>query len=209
MPAVADDGTLYLSYRVRNSTESTNCLAAVSPDGTLKWQHYSDLRPDSIVLTDDGGVLVITAGGVSSFGSDGALQWEAESSSPLSRRSSITRDGHLLVASATYAYPEPVHSAMLCLAPDGQWVADRQLDFPAGIYLYDVVSDDEGRFYLAQAALYEEEGELAEQTGVFAYSESGELLWQYFTEEPAGGLAIGSDKTLYFTSNSRLYALAD
>jgi len=209
MPAVADDGTLYLSYRVHSAAESTNCLAAVNPDGTLKWQHYSDLRTDSIILTDDGGVLVITAGGVSSFGPDGALQWEAESSSPLSRRSSITRDGHLLVASATYSYPEPVHSALLCLAPDGQWVADRQLDFPAGIYLYDVVSDDEGRFYIAQAALPGEEGELSGQTGVYAYRESGEPLWQCLTEEAAGGLAIGSDKTLYFTSYGRLYALAD
>jgi hypothetical protein len=88
-------------------------------------------------------------------------------------------------------------------------VPDRQLDFAAGIYLFDVVSDDEGRLYLAQGALPAEAGTLAEQSGVYAYSESGELLWRYLTDEPAGGLAIGSDKTLYFTSNSRLYALAD
>ena len=75
-PAVADDGTIYISTGIFIHTD-WGSLHAVNPDGTIKWSYDCDLNPYTPVIGQDGTVFIQDFHNtVYAIESNGNLRWK-------------------------------------------------------------------------------------------------------------------------------------
>lgn len=183
-PLIGLDGTLY-------SASNEGIVHAINPDGSEKWEIEDCGHPAAI--GSDGTIYIRYDGQHDVYGQynaslralnpDGSKKWEIPMpgyGEPLS----IGRDGTIICCTAN----DSGGASLIGLNPDGsrKWECPDAHDWP-----YFTVIDGDGTTYVSS------------YDSLYAVSSTGSLKWRVGAN---GGLAIGSDGTLYAAAYGGLLA---
>ncbi len=187
-PAIADDGTVYIS------SCSNKCLYAINPNGTLKWKYPTReyIMHSSPAIGSDGTVYIGSGewdfdGYLYAINPDGTLKWEYHTGSYLGSSPAIGSDETIYVGSGNYLY---------AIYPNGtlRWRFETN-----SVVSSSPAIGKEGIIYVGSYDNY-----------VYAVYPDGALKWKFETQDKIyySSPAIGSDGTIYVCSyDDNLYAI--
>ena len=120
-PAVADDGTIYIG--TVNSSGTGNKLYAIAPDGSKRWEFYSNTRISTTPVVATNGTVYCgsAAGKVFAIGPDGMLIWDYNIGSEDLRHLALSANGTLYAVAPFYpsATNRNTKSKLVALSADG------------------------------------------------------------------------------------------
>ena len=185
-PAIAEDGTIYIGAW-------DECLHAVNPNGTRKWEFDTGLNiASSPAIADDGTIYFGTFDGawtdakIYAINPDGTEKWHYDTGWYIMSDPAIGDDGTIYIGSADdYLYAMYPNGTLRWRYKTGDWVRG-----PVSIA-------DDGTIYFGSWDYY-----------LYALHPNGTLRWK--TEIWYGSETnptIGDDGTIYISSASKLFAI--
>ena len=104
LPAIAEDGTIYVGRRIGERYPYTYYLWALNPDGVIKWQFQTEWRVSGKPVFGEDGTLYIGAGHLYALTTDGNELWNLEVDSSVRDTPIQVSDGSLYVWGKDYYY---------------------------------------------------------------------------------------------------------
>jgi len=180
-PLIDKNGTIYYSaygykYDVFN---------ALNPDGSLKFSYTINTASGDLALGQDGSIYVGSWEYISSFSSEGKIQWSFTMDAKLAGSPAIAADGTI--------YASTEGKSFYALSIEGKQIWKYTCD--ANIKSSPAIADD-GTIYFG-----------TENGNLYALSKDGVLKWKVHLDTKCYSPIIGSDGSIYVTTTSQLISV--
>lgn len=188
-PTFGADGTVYLGA-------TDHKLYALTPQGQKKWVYRAGQHIIGPTLRGPDGTLYFGADDrlLYAVGPNGKLRWKLDPAGERAELRAIGADGTLYATSfGPSSWKAPDNALLMALSPAGKVIWQRRMG-----YAQSVTIGQGGTLYV------ESFGKLS------ALTTAGQPKWTFNGGEAnssAGTQVIGTDDTIYFTNNARIYAL--